>query len=90
MSRTEEFCECSKPNSQKFCRVPCGLPRYDGNVNNYILPNKLTTEAGDFEFVGEPTDEELEPVLNPDGTPIILLGYPVMQKKKKNEDKDDG
>jgi hypothetical protein len=28
-------------------------------------------------------EDELEPMLNPDGTPMMLLGYPVMQKKAK-------
>jgi len=28
MSRLPVYCECSKPDSQKHCRIPCNSPRF--------------------------------------------------------------
>lgn len=45
MSHFEELCECSKPDSQKRCRVSCGLPRYpDKRPPFRISPNEELSE----------------------------------------------
>lgn len=41
MSQFENLCECSKPDSQKRCRVSCGLPRHpDKRLPFRISPNE--------------------------------------------------
>lgn len=90
MSRLPEYCECSKPNSKKSCRIPCGLRRWDGDNWDYVLPDNITLPQGNFVFDTVQADDELEPVLDTEGNPMYLLGYPVMQKKEKKEDDSDG
>lgn len=47
MSRLPEYCECSKPNSQKHCRIACGKPRH---------PNIPLTVVFDFDDSDIPED----------------------------------
>lgn len=47
MSRIAEICECSKPDSQKRCRISCGKPRYqysDKRLPLRFSPNEELSE----------------------------------------------
>lgn len=37
MSRLPDYCECSKPNSPKRCRIDCGKPRYPTPQRNKLI-----------------------------------------------------
>jgi hypothetical protein len=112
MSHRDQYCECSMPNSQKRCRVACGLPRVPDVHGEYFAPDAFEK----WEKLGKPVlpdpanpsaplinplnglpyidlshishfeisaEDELEPVLDADGKPMMLHGYPVMQKKER-------
>lgn len=102
MSRLPEYCECSKPDSQKRCRIYCGKPPYPACTKSGMLPlslifdEALTIPDSVWDTISQirkpivfdiPAPEGYEPMRDADGNPLWLMGYPVYQKKK---DEDDG
>lgn len=90
MNRLPQICECTKPNSQKRCRVWCGLLSHPSSKDLLSFDEELTIPDSVWDTVSQirkpivfdiPTPDGYEPMLDSEGNPLWLLGYPVFQKK---------